>query len=686
MKLAGKTINHLASKIFSIFKKNGTQAISLRTKLLLFIFLTTLLIVASTVYTSLYFFFQYVDRESQLQSAGGVDSFSAQIKEYKSNSLSYANLFASNPVIAAAIDERNADKLVNELQSQIRRTGIDFAIITDEMGNVLLRSYSPSKKGDNIKEQHTVKMALQGIPYSTIETDDVIKLSAIGSAAIVSQGKIIGTVCTGYRLDQDKVVDKIKKMQGTDATVFLGDTRVATTIIKDGKRIVGTRLDSQISNLVLKKSQKFSGKTQILGMAYFASYLPLLNTEGETIGIIFGGKLIESAYSTINQSTAIILVMVLAIMILFMVVISIFIGKSVINPLRIAVDSLEMVADGKLNIDIDDKNIRKDEIGRLLRSLKTTIADLRALIADIAGLGEAVAKASEEMTCSSHKVNKAWAQVADAIAELAKGASEQAVSTEKGNGKIIGIVSGLSQISEDMEYSRDLANAAKGTVQRGEALVKFQEAKMEDTVKMSQNVNTAISELSAKSAQISKILYVIRSIAEQTNLLSLNASIEAARAGNSGRGFAVVAAEIRKLAEQSGESAKRIGQIIENVNSGVENCVTEMTRVENVVNEQSKALNETVMAFYDISQTFEHINNRIETVSEASSTLSENAKQAGDSIGEIAQVSLQSAAGTQEVAAASEEQAVIMNQIEESANELVQIASKLQYSISKFKI
>ena len=240
--------------------------------------------------------------------------------------------------------------------------------------------------------------------------------------------------------------------------------------------------------------------------------------------------------------------------------------------------------------------------------------NLRSLISQVRDMSGNVAASSEEMMASSEEVSKTSEQIAAAISELAKGASEQAASSEEGNIKIIEVVNGLNNIADEMSKSEELSNEAKGSLEDGKRSVQYQSVKMSENKQVTSDVADAISSLSEKSVEIGDILLVIKSISEQTNLLALNAAIEAARAGEHGKGFAVVSDEIRKLAEQSNSSANKIGSIIEEVQLGVEQAVSEMKKAKVVVEDQENALLNTVSAFEKISEAVSIITDNINEV------------------------------------------------------------------------
>ncbi len=380
-----------------------------------------------------------------------------------------------------------------------------------------------------------------------------------------------------------------------------------------------------------------------------------------------------------------ILLIIVIITVLGAVLVGYILTINIARPIKALTTIAGRISEGDLTQQIP-KIRSKDEIRELGHAFSNMVLNLRTLIVNVNDASQELVASSEELAASSEEVSKVSEQIAITVSELARGASEQAVSSEKGNAKILDTVEGLARIAEDMSNSEKIMQQAKEVVKKGEDSVRYQEQKVKENNETSLEVADAISELSDKSQEIGKILEVIRSISDQTNLLALNAAIEAARAGEAGKGFSVVADEIRKLAEQSSFSVKQIDTIIREVQSGVNSAVVKMDKSKAVANEQSASLVNTVAAFDNIADVVENINSKIVMVAERSQDLSRNAVQAGDEITGIASVAQQTAASTQEVAAATEEQSSTVHQITDAAEGLTQLALQLQDSIRKFKV
>lgn len=366
-------------------------------------------------------------------------------------------------------------------------------------------------------------------------------------------------------------------------------------------------------------------------------------------------------------------------LILFLVIM-----RLVLKPVTQILASLKDVASGDFTGDINIKakgelKTHAEHIYQIQKKMGEFISNVKESVA-------IVAVASGEMKHSSGDMNVISERVTQSISQLAQGATQQAESTENGSVRINNIVEMIEAIAQDMNSSEQLAEDAIEAMVTVKDSIRYQEDKMEENKQISGQMGNAVADLMEKSKEIGKILQVIQGVAQQTNLLALNAAIEAARAGEHGRGFAVVSEEIRKLAEQSGESSKQITEIIEDVQAGIENTVKQINKADLLSSEQENALSQTVSAIGDISDKVESIATKVKAVSGTTESLTEDAKQAGDMVATIASISEETAAGTQEVSSSVEEQNVLIQMITECSTELYTIAESLKENIDNFHL
>jgi len=210
--------------------------------------------------------------------------------------------------------------------------------------------------------------------------------------------------------------------------------------------------------------------------------------------------------------------------------------------------------------------------------------------------------------------------------------------------------------------------------------------KIEENGKYTTFAADSIQELAAMADEIRNIVAVINGIAGQTNLLALNASIEAARAGEAGRGFAVVAEEIRKLAEQSGNSTKKIEDIVSGINDKIEETVKHMNLVKESMLIMESSADDTKQSFDKIYSSVSELAQIVHDVYTAFEEIKRQSYEVTDQAMNISSVVEEASAGMQEISASSEEQLASMETIAQSSGQLENIAQDLLSQVKKFKI
>jgi len=283
--------------------------------------------------------------------------------------------------------------------------------------------------------------------------------------------------------------------------------------------------------------------------------------------------------------------------VLLAVVLGLIISRMITKPVLLGVRAAEGLAAGDLNqrIDLD----QKDEIGALAAALRHMIAKLREVVGQVQGGAENVASGSEELSATTQS--------------LSQGATEQAASVEE-------ISSSMEQMAANIRQNADNAKQTEQMALK--------------TAKDTESGGQAVAQTVSAMKQIAEKIGIIEEIARQTNLLALNAAIEAARAGEHGKGFAVVAAEVRKLAERSGNAAGEISELSSSSVKIAENAGELLARI-----------------VPDIQRTTE----LIQEIAASSVEQNAGAEQVNRAIQQLDQVVQQNASASEEMASTAEE-------------------------------
>ncbi len=243
---------------------------------------------------------------------------------------------------------------------------------------------------------------------------------------------------------------------------------------------------------------------------------------------------------------------------------------------------------------------RKDEIGAISRAVDILRKELVGVIGRIEDHSATVMETSHRLNSDTEMIFNTVQQVDQAVQDMADGAMSQADETQKATENIVLMGSMIEENSMEME---ELNKTAEGMYSSSEVAARTLDT-MEEVNRKAQNAIDLIYEqtntTNESAMKIKAATTLITSIAEETNLLSLNAAIEAARAGEQGRGFAVVAEQIQKLAEESNESAKQIGQIIALLMADSEKAVRTMGEVKQVMEDQNENVGMTKERFSEM--------------------------------------------------------------------------------------
>ncbi len=480
-----------------------------------------------------------------------------------------------------------------------------------------------------------------------------------------------------------ELVDEIGQLTGGDTvTIFLGDTRVATNVMKDGQRAIGTKVSDKVAEAVLKQGQIYLGEANVVGQWYQAAYQPIQNENGETIGIWYVGaeqSMIDKAqtrFSTIFGGT-------LAVTLSLAILVVIWFVRRLKKRLGRITEALERAGNGDFTRLVTDDS--HDDIGQIGKSYNQMSTRLNELIRQVTRTSHEIASSAENLSASSEQISQATQHISGNVSEVAIGAEVQVHNVESGLAAIQEIASKSRSAADRAQEAAAESDMATEQASAGDRSIQHAVTQMAVIQKTMGELAELVDGLGTSTHEIGQISGVITAIAEQTNLLALNAAIEAARAGEHGRGFAVVADEVRKLAEQSAQSAQKINQLIASIQQEAETVVQAMAFGGKEVTQGIQIVNEAGHSFQQIQQTVKIVAAKIQEVSATSEQMSKATSHVVHAVSEIASIASDSAAKTQNVSAASEQQLASMQEITLQAQSLSNISEQLQALIGKFR-
>ncbi|MFC0212230.1 methyl-accepting chemotaxis protein [Paenibacillus chartarius] len=398
-------------------------------------------------------------------------------------------------------------------------------------------------------------------------------------------------------------------------------------------------------------------------------------------------RLNDTVAKTVQQSDATrnLLILIVVIGAVIGVLASYFISRMISVPVMKLHGMAVRIAEGDLTVTRSDIRNR-DEVGELAKAFDTMVHNLRKLIFEVGLHAEQVAASSEELTAGAAQTSKASEHIAQITEQLALGAQTQVGSIHQ-SFQMLGSINEQSRlIAESAADVSAAAEIASQTVTAGTDAVNTAIQQMASIQYNVSEISGVVRSLGEKSKEIDTIISFITGIARQTNLLSLNAAIEASRAGEAGRGFAVVASEVRKLAEQTAQSGKKVAEVIGTIQAETANTVDIVARGEQEVQSGIQTVQLAGDSFTHIQQVIQAVEAKIKHVSTAANMMADGTQSLVSAFEDISEVTSAAAEGSQGLSASAEEQLATMEEITGSAEALSAMSEELLNLTAKFKV
>ncbi len=516
-------------------------------------------------------------------------------------------------------------------------------------------------KGEYIMAYQTLSKTKSGVIVVDMDPEAIEEF--IGTLEL-GDGSIVGFITAGGReIIVENLAEGEESILAEDQAVFYGQSffpEVVTEVTED---------------------TVFQGAEEVkyLGNEYQFIYCRSEIT-GATICALVPMELITGQAEDIKSLTVglVILATVIVLVVGFAIVIGIQNNMSRISK------KFGEVAKGDLTVQVRAKG--RDEFRGLANSANDMIVHTKNLVYKVTKATGQLEKSSEDVGQVSGVISDYSMDITQAIDEINEGMSRQAEHAQECVAKTDSLSQEIQEVSRVVEEVEKLVKDTDTMINRGMEIIRLLGERAKETTDITAKVGESIDSLRKESAIINTFVGTITEISEQTNLLSLNASIEAARAGDAGRGFAVVAEEIRKLADDSAKAAKEISNNVAHITAQTQNSVNSANVAQEMVAAQSEAVEQVVEVFQNMQKAMATLVEGLQGIVENTERADHERSFAVDAVRNISDIIAETASSAEVVREVASKLMDSVQNLNQTADSLGENMDDLKSEISVFKI
>ena len=487
-------------------------------------------------------------------------------------------------------------------------------------------------------------------------------------------------------LDYDGYANNLSdvKLEGMDSAYMYVVQNDGTMLYHPTKEKVGQPVENAVIKGVVQQLQ--DGKklsTAVVeydfnGTTKYSAYTILNN---ENILVLTADE--SEALAGITTVTGV-AVGISAVVVLIAIIISFIMGRRLMRPLVKVSTIIEEIANGDINADFGMVKESNDEIGLIIEKMKELTQSLGSIVGKIRNSSDTMSANSNELNDTSSQTLAANNEISKAVEDVAEGSTGMAASISKINENLLE----MSNETKDINASVDEIKNQTVAVQDSSKIMNDKIKSMQDSShKMDEGISTIskrIETVNTTVDKVSNIVSVIEEISSETNLLSLNASIEAARAGDAGKGFAVVAQEIRVLSDNTNTELENIKQIISSLVEECRYCVQASGTIVEDNAKQKEEIKAVLDEFGSLDEQIQKTAEKADEIEELVTAMIELNDDITKSSNSLTDVSAANAAATEEMNANIEELNAMMHGVSEMAGHMNNESDGLKEALSYF--
>lgn len=487
-------------------------------------------------------------------------------------------------------------------------------------------------------------------------------------------------------LDYDEYAKSLSdvKLEGMDSSYVYVVKNDGTMLYHPTKEKVGQPVENAVIKGVVQQLQdgKKPGTTVVEydfnGTTKYSAYTILNN---ENILVLTADE--SEALAGITTVTGV-AVGIIAIVVFIAIIISFIMGRRLMRPLVKVSTIIEDVANGNIEADFSVVKESNDEIGLIIEKMKELTQSLGSIVGKIRNSSDTMSSNSYELNDTSSQTLAANNEISKAVEDVAEGSTGMAASISKINENLLE----MSNETKDINASVDEIKNQTTAVQDSSKIMNDKIKSMQDSShKMDEGISAIskrIETVNTTVDKVSNIVSVIEEISSETNLLSLNASIEAARAGDAGKGFAVVAQEIRVLSDNTNTELENIKQIISSLVEECRYCVQASGTIVEDNAKQKEEIKAVLDEFGSLDEQIQKTAEKADEIEELVTAMIELNDDITKSSNSLTDVSAANAAATEEMNANIEELNAMMHGVSEMAGHMNDESDGLKEALSFF--
>lgn len=487
-------------------------------------------------------------------------------------------------------------------------------------------------------------------------------------------------------LDYDEYAKSLSdvKLEGMDSSYVYVVKNDGTMLYHPTKEKVGQPVENAVIKGVVQQLQdgKKPGTTVVEydfnGTTKYSAYTILNN---ENILVLTADE--SEALAGITTVTGV-AVGIIAIVVIIAIIISFIMGRRLMRPLVKVSTIIEDVANGNIEADFSVVKESNDEIGLIIEKMKELTQSLGSIVGKIRNSSDTMSSNSYELNDTSSQTLAANNEISKAVEDVAEGSTGMAAYISKINENLLE----MSNETKDINASVDEIKNQTVAVQDSSKIMNDKIKSMQDSShKMDEGISAIskrIETVNTTVDKVSNIVSVIEEISSETNLLSLNASIEAARAGDAGKGFAVVAQEIRVLSDNTNTELENIKQIISSLVEECRYCVQASGTIVEDNAKQKEEIKAVLDEFGSLDEQIQKTAEKADEIEELVTAMIELNDDITKSSNSLTDVSAANAAATEEMNANIEELNAMMHGVSEMAGHMNDESDGLKEALSFF--